>query len=103
MHRYSNTSCTDYLKFIAFEDNERSAVLSDGKNKMFYHVSMDPPNWYQWLDPDHPDDGSWQTVCKLNSCFYRLYSYVALCVHEHRLMCIYTVRMTIINMESTKH
>ena len=70
-----NYSRTDYFNFIAFENNERSAVLPGGNNMVYYHVSMNPSNWYQWLDPNHPDDGSWITVRMSNDC-YKLYSYV---------------------------
>lgn len=48
--------------YVAYEDNKRSVVLSDGKKKDYFDVSMIPSDWYQWFDPDQPEDGSWTKV-----------------------------------------
>ena len=49
---------------IALEDNKRYVVLpDDGKKKTYYYISMIPTNWYEWLDPDQPEDDSWINVC----------------------------------------
>ena len=60
-------SCTEC---IVFEDNERSVtvVLPDKSSKTYHYVSIIPSNWYQWLDPSHPEDGSWINVRMHVSC-----------------------------------
>ena len=68
---------TGYLKsnsYIVLEDNERTVVLPDGESKTYRYVSMIPSNWYQWLDPNQPEDDSWMNVSML------LYSCTYMCV-----------------------
>ena len=53
-----------YCDNIAFYDNKRHVVLPvDGKTRTYYYISMIPTNWYEWFDPDQPEDGSWINVC----------------------------------------
>ena len=51
------------MYIIAFENNKRSVILpDDGKKRTYYDISMIPTNWYEWFDPDQPEDDSWINV-----------------------------------------
>ena len=54
---------TYYTYILAFNDNKKAVVLQDGTKLQYLYVSMTPSNWYQWFDPNPPDDRAWMTVC----------------------------------------
>ena len=37
-------------------------MLLAGDSETYRYVSMIPTNWYQWIDPNQPDDDSWISV-----------------------------------------
>ena len=62
------SSChyTTNVIVIAFKSHLRTVTApSDGNQLEFYEVSMTPGDWYQWLDPNQPDDGLWDNVSDL--------------------------------------
>ena len=50
-----------YLITSAFKNNKREAIINKKKVE-YYYTSMTPANWYQWFDPQQPDDGPWTQV-----------------------------------------
>ncbi len=61
--RAIKVACIITAFVIAFYDNKRYVVLDDGKKNTYYYISMIPTNWYEWFDPDQPEDDSWINVC----------------------------------------
>ena len=51
-------------------------MIPDGESKTYRYVSMIPSNWYQWLDPNQPEDDSWINV----SMLLYLCTYMCVCV-----------------------
>ena len=46
---------------LGLKKNARS-VYDSGSCLNYYHVSLQPAEWYQWFDPLHREDGKWMQV-----------------------------------------
>jgi len=53
-----------FAMLIVFESSLGTVTSPiDGTQLKYYNVSVNPSNWYQWFDPNQPnDDGLWQNV-----------------------------------------
>ena len=62
--------CYEYLTVIAIifhlfpvlEENARSVYDYSGNLLKYYHVSLQPADWYQWFDRTQGERGTWVQV-----------------------------------------
>jgi len=68
VHGYTN-ALFKMLFTLAFKSHKRKATINRKKME-YYYTSMTPANWYQWFDPQQPEDGPWIGVHTYYNSYY---------------------------------